>query len=685
MLYLMFHSVADNLFYLFIGGSIVTTLLEYVTSVVMEWIFHTSWWDYSEKKWNFQGRICLESSICWGLLTIFMFVVLHPAVEKIVSQYSISTGKMLVTIAIVLYGIDFTLSTITAADLGQKMERLEVLVSEWIETIQKSKRYASAEEWIEKLEPYRNSFRRKNIREKIDLYQKIVIEKLERLGILDYRNELKQKAQKIYDQYEKIGEKSNWFSKRLIRAYPYLGEFGEIKKRIKIFKNKEERRYNKMKPFTFRGGIHPYEGKELSKDKMIRNILPKGELVYPLSQHIGAPAVPIVKKGDRVLEGQKIAEAGGFVSAPIHASVSGTVKGIEQRLTPSGTVCEAIIVENDGAYESVEFPKQKPLEEMTGEEIIQIIKEAGIVGMGGAGFPTHVKLSPKEPEKIEYIIANCSECEPYLTADYRRMMENPDMVVGGMRAILKIFPKAKGIIAVEDNKKDAAQQIKKEIKATDAIEVAELKTKYPQGAERQLIYAVTGRAINSSMLPADVGCIVNNCDTICSIDRAVREGRPLTHRIVTVTGNAVKNPQNFNVCIGMSYQELIEEAGGFQSDPKKLISGGPMMGTALYQTDVPVVKTSSGLLCLTEDEAAQYEPSACINCGKCVQVCPGRILPARLADFAQWHDEEKFIKYNGMECCECGCCSFVCPAKRQLTQAIKSMRKLLLAKQKTKK
>ncbi|MDY3766134.1 MAG: electron transport complex subunit RsxC [Lachnospiraceae bacterium] len=439
-----------------------------------------------------------------------------------------------------------------------------------------------------------------------------------------------------------------------------------------------------MERFTFRGGIHPYDGKELSKDKPIRTVLPKGDLAYLLSQHIGAPAVPIVEKGDRVLVGQKIAEAGGFVSSPVHASVSGTVKGIEPRLTVTGTMCNAIIVENDGKYESVDFPKHKPLEELTGPEIVQIIKEAGIVGMGGAGFPTHVKLSPKEPEKIDYIIANCAECEPYLTSDYRRMMEDPDKVVAGMRVILKIFPQAKGIIAVEDNKKDAAEALRKQVKEQDNIEVMQLKTKYPQGAERQLIYATTGRAINSSMLPADAGCIVDNCETVFSIYRAVYEGRPVMHRIVTVTGNAIAQPQNFCVCTGSNYHDLIDEAGGFKENPAKVVSGGPMMGFALYNLDVPTTKTSSALLCLTKDEVAEYEPSACINCGKCVEVCPGRVLPARLADFAERHDEEMFVKYNGMECCECGCCSFICPAKRHLTQSIKSMRKIILGKRKKK-
>ena len=437
-----------------------------------------------------------------------------------------------------------------------------------------------------------------------------------------------------------------------------------------------------MAKLTFTGGIHPYDGKELSKDKPIKAILPKGELVYPMSQHIGAPAVPIVAKGDRVLTGQKIAEAGGFVSAPIYATVSGTVKAIEPRRTVTGDMVMSIVVENDNLYDEVTYGPVKPLEELTKEEIIGLIQEAGVVGMGGAGFPTHVKLSPKEPEKIEYVIANCAECEPYLTSDYRRMIEEPEKIVEGMKVILRLFDKAKGILAVEDNKPDCVAALKKLTADEKDITVKALKTKYPQGAERQLIYASTGRAINSGMLPADAGCIVDNVDTIVAINQAVREGKPLMHRIVTVTGDAVADPRNFIVRIGTNYHELVEEAGGFKTEPAKIVSGGPMMGFALFGLDVPTTKTSSALLCMTEDEVSRYEPSACINCGRCVEVCPGRVLPSKLADFAEQGDDEKFLAYNGMECCECGCCSYVCPAKRPLTQEIKSMRKIQRAKKK---
>lgn len=436
--------------------------------------------------------------------------------------------------------------------------------------------------------------------------------------------------------------------------------------------------------FTFKGGIHPYDGKDLSKDKPIRMVLPKGDLVYPLSQHIGAPATPVVAVGDRVLKGQKIGEVAGFVSANVHASVSGTVKLIEPRLTVTGTMVNSVIIENDNKYEEVEYAKVKPLNELTKEEIRNLIKEAGIVGMGGAGFPTHVKLTPKDDSAIDFVIVNCAECEPYLTSDYRRMMEEPEKLVGGLKAILRLFENAKGILAVEDNKPDCIQALNKLVKDEANIKVVSLKTKYPQGAERQLIFASTGRAINSSMLPADAGCVVNNVDTVSAIYMAVFEGKQLMNRTVTITGEAINNPCNLMVCTGTNYRELIDEAGGFKEEPSKIISGGPMMGFAIYNIDVPVTKTSSALLCLVEDDVMASKTTACINCGKCVEVCPGRIIPSRLADLANRHDEAGFVKQNGMECCACGCCSFICPAKRQLTQSIKSMRQLVLANGKKK-
>lgn len=435
---------------------------------------------------------------------------------------------------------------------------------------------------------------------------------------------------------------------------------------------------------TFKGGIHPYEGKELTMDKEIEVYLPKGDMVYPLSQHIGAPAKPLVKKGDRVLTGQKIAEAGGFVSSPIHASVSGTVKVIEPRLTPGGTMVESIVIENDGQFETIDFSEQvKPWTGMSREEILKVIQEAGIVGMGGAGFPTHVKLSPKNPDAIDYIIVNGSECEPYLTSDYRRMMEEPDKLVQGLEIILSLFPNASGIIAIEDNKPKAISLLKEKLSDNTNIKVQVMKTKYPEGAERQLIYANTGRYINSSMLPADAGCIVHNVDTIVAVYEAVCMGIPLIDRIITVTGDAIVDPKNYKVLLGTSFQELIDAAGGYKGEePEKIIAGGPMMGKAVIRTDIPVVKGTSAILCMQIDEVAHCEPSNCIRCGRCVSVCPGRVNPTKLATLAERGKLDAFVEQDGMECCECGCCSYVCPAKRHLTQTIAGTRKSILANRK---
>ncbi len=434
--------------------------------------------------------------------------------------------------------------------------------------------------------------------------------------------------------------------------------------------------------FTFHGGIHPYDGKDISKDKPIVDYMPKGLMVYPLSQHIGAPAEPVVEIGEHVLVGQLIAKETGFVSSPIYSSVSGTVKAIEPRRIITGDHVKSIVIENDGAYDEVEFTPNPDYTKLSREEIVSLIQKAGIVGMGGAGFPTHVKVSPKEPDKIEYIIANCAECEPYLTSDYRIMMETPEKLVEGLRIELSLFNNARGILAIEDNKPDCIKKLKELTKNEDKITVIPLKTKYPQGSERHLIFATTKRAINSSMLPSDAGCIVNNVDTICSIYQAVVEGKPLLQRIVTVTGDCIKNPQNFRVPIGTNYHELIDEAGGFIKEPEKIVSGGPMMGFAIFDLDVPATKTSSALLCLSKDQISSATETACINCGRCVEVCPGRVVPSKLADFAQNGNREMFEKYNGMECCECGCCSYICPAKRYLTQSIKSMRRMILADRK---
>ena len=431
---------------------------------------------------------------------------------------------------------------------------------------------------------------------------------------------------------------------------------------------------------TFKGGVHPFEGKELSKDKPVTEYLPKTDLVFPVSQHIGAPANPVVAVGDTVKRGQKIAEAGGFVSAPIFSSVSGTVKAIEPRRVATGDMVNSIVIENDGSFTEVDFEEVADVTTLSKQQIIEKVKNAGVVGMGGAGFPTHVKLSPKEPDKIDYIIANCAECEPYLTSDYRRMMDNPELLVEGMKIVLQLFDNAKGVLGIENNKPDCIAKLQELVKDEPRIEVCPLMTKYPQGGERQLIKAVTGREINSKMLPADAGWIVDNVETLVCIYRAVKEGKPVMNRIFTVTGEAVVNPQNFMVCVGTNYRELLEAAGGLKPEgAEKFISGGPMMGFSMFDLDVPITKTNSSLLCLSKDAVSRFEPTACINCGRCVEACPELLVPSRLAKMAEHKVSAEFEKWNGMECIECGSCSFICPARRPLAQSIKTMKKDILA------
>ncbi len=427
---------------------------------------------------------------------------------------------------------------------------------------------------------------------------------------------------------------------------------------------------------TFRGGFHPYDGKEFAKDKAIVTYQPQGRMVYPLSQHIGAPAKAIVQKGDRVLLGQKIAEAGGFISSPVISSVSGTVKSIEKRLTVGGAMVDSIVVENDQQYEAIPgYGESRDYTQLSREQIVDIVRDAGIVGLGGAGFPTNVKLMPKDIDKIDYFLINGAECEPYLTSDYRAMLETPEKLIGGLKVVLSIFPNAKGMICIEDNKPDAIAKLQEMVKDEQNIEVLPMMTKYPQGGERQLIYVATGRKINSSMLPADAGVVVDNVATVIAIYEAVCESKPLTTRILTVTGDAAATPGNFCVPIGTNYQEFVDFAGGFKVEPDKIVSGGPMMGNPLFTLQVPIVKNSSSILAFTKDQVSSSPTTACISCGRCVDACPENLIPTMLMNASLKKDSERFAKLYGMECIECGSCAYVCPAKRPLTQAFKQMKR----------
>lgn len=437
------------------------------------------------------------------------------------------------------------------------------------------------------------------------------------------------------------------------------------------------KRGKKMSILTFKGGVHPYDGKELSKDVAVRKILPEGELVFPVSQHIGAPAKPVVEVGERVLKGQLIAGADGFVSANIHSSVSGTVKKIEKRLVPNGSKVLSIIIENDNLYEEYNYePNNEPWSKDT---IRKAVKDCGVVGLGGACFPTHVKLTPKDDKSIDYVIVNAAECEPYITSDYRRLVEQPSEVIEGLKIVLKLFENAKGVIAVENNKPDVIENLKKLTEKEDKISVAELKTKYPQGSERHIIYAVTKRKINSSMLPADAGCIVDNVDTIYNIYRAVKFNKPLTERIVTVSGDGINSPCNLEVPFGTSHAQLVKEAGGMDENVEKIISGGPMMGQAMFSLEVPVIKGSSALLAFKQDEISKATMTNCLNCGKCAMVCPEGLICAKLAHAADANDMEAFVKMHGMECIECGTCNYNCPANRNITQSVRTMKRKVQA------
>lgn len=436
------------------------------------------------------------------------------------------------------------------------------------------------------------------------------------------------------------------------------------------------------KSVTFIGGVHPPDGKELSKDASIQTYLPQNDAVYPVSQHIGAPANVVVNVGDEVLAGSLLAEAGGFVSAPIYAGISGKVKAIKPHRVQNGSMVNSIIIENNHLYESI--PTKDAIDPTTLDtpEILKRIREAGVVGMGGAGFPTHVKLAPKNVDAITHVLINGAECEPYITCDYRQMLEKGDEIISGIRITLQLFKNAKAYICIEDNKPDAIAHLTKLCEKEERIEVVSLVTKYPQGGERFLIRAICGKEINSSSLPADAGCIVDNISTMIAIHEAVIYEKPLTHRVVTVSGEAIHTPSNYYVPLGTSVQELIEASGGYSEDVKKIISGGPMMGVAMFDIDTPIVKTSGGITALSNDEVAVYKEMNCMNCGRCVSACPEKLVPSRLATIAAKLDRDQFEKWYGMECIECGCCSYICPAHRHLTQSIRFMRQNVLFERK---
>ena len=437
---------------------------------------------------------------------------------------------------------------------------------------------------------------------------------------------------------------------------------------------------------TFHGGVHPAEHKELSKESPLTQLLPKGELVYMTNQHIGKPASPVVKKGDRVLAGQIIAEAGGFVSANIVSSVSGTVKAVEPRKNASGGSAMAIVVENDGEYTLAEgVGVECDTNGLTGQEILSKVQKAGIVGMGGAGFPTHVKLTVKTPEKIDYVIATGAQCEPHITCDDQLMRTKAAEIVEGMEYMLRLFPNAKGVVVVENNKPEAIAAMEQACQGHDRVYVQPVKTKYPQGGERSLITVITGKHLKLGMLPADAGCVVDNVATIYAIYRAVKFNEPLMERGFTVSGDAVQNPGNFIVKIGTSHQELVDACGGFKQDPKKVLSGGPMMGFAMTGLEAPICKNNNALTCLTVDEVeiAEGQMTACLRCGRCSRACPLGLSPQLMQVAAIRKDYDRYEhKLYGLDCIGCGCCTYGCPAKRPLMQLFKTTKAEIMATKK---
>lgn len=434
---------------------------------------------------------------------------------------------------------------------------------------------------------------------------------------------------------------------------------------------------------SFYGGIHPDDGKALSRNKAIEVLPAPEQVVIPMSLHVGAPCEPIVKAGDNVLLGQKIGEAKSAISAPIHASVSGTVKAVEPRLHPNGKMVMSVVIDNDGKdsfHENVTSQKEKA--EDGGSAIVDIIREAGIVGMGGAAFPTHFKIS-SGLGKADTVIINGAECEPYITADHRMMLEAPEEILSGIRYLLKALNLSRAFLGIEANKKDAIRLLKEKLGGEKDIEIRVLRTRYPQGAEKQLIQTITGRQVPPGGLPADVGCVVFNIYTAWSVNRAIEQGIPAIDRVVTVSGPGIAEPKNFRVRVGTPVSKLIEAAGGLKDNAVKILLGGPMMGNPIFDINVPVVKGTNAVLALTENEDRSVKDPKCIRCGRCVSVCPMRLMPIYIYTYERNDDLRSLEKLNATDCIECGSCSYICPGRLHLVQSIRNAKAKLNA-QKTK-
>ncbi|MGL6108024.1 electron transport complex subunit RsxC [Romboutsia sp.] len=428
---------------------------------------------------------------------------------------------------------------------------------------------------------------------------------------------------------------------------------------------------------TFRGGIHPKDSKTLTSNCPIEIAPIPQKVIIPLRQHIGAMATPVVKRGDIVKKGQLIAQNQGFVSSNIHTSICGIVVDICDYNHGTFGKCLSVIIESNGEDEWCEgIPLERDMSALSGKDIVKIVQSLGIVGLGGATFPTHVKLQPGEV-KLDTLILNGSECEPYLTADYRIMLEWAEKVAEGMKLTMKILNVKKGYIGIEDNKPEAVVEMKEAIenicKADGLnIEVVALPTKYPQGAEKMLIKVLTGREVPSGGLPTDVKVVVQNVGTVVAIYDAVAKGIPLVERVVTISGGAIKEPKNMLLRVGTTFADAVNYCGGLTSEPKKIVMGGPMMGFAQYTLDIPIAKGTSGILALTEKEVNSGTVYPCIRCGRCLEACPMGLVPSMFANLA---DKDAFLEakedYNLLDCVECGSCSYVCPSKRKIVQAVR--------------
>ncbi len=427
-----------------------------------------------------------------------------------------------------------------------------------------------------------------------------------------------------------------------------------------------------MSKLRFFGGVHPEYHKELSQNKAVEEMpLPEKFIVY-FSQNIGASPEPLVKKGDEVKKGQPIAKPSGFVSVPVHAPTSGKIEAIDIFPHPAGSDLPAVVIASDGEDVWAEgLNVEQDTDSLSPDRIREIIRDAGLVGMGGATFPTHVKLSPPEGKCIDLLILNGAECEPYLTADHRLMLEHASEILEGASFFAKVLGVKRVIIGIEKNKPDAIETMRKATVERAGYEVAELDVRYPQGAEKQLIYALTGRRVPAGGLPMDVGVLVQNVGTAYAAYEAVKFNRPLIQRVVTVTGAGIKEPKNVLARVGTRFEDIVSFCGGLHEDTAKVISGGPMMGVAQYSLDASVTKGTSGIVALKIDEVVQFVSDPCIRCGRCVQVCPMRLNPSALSIFIEMYHFEEAVEYNVTDCIECGCCAYVCPSRRPLVHHFK--------------